>query len=422
MGIFRNVGNAIADMTARRRGRNEAEQATAPLVARRPAELTFERSAMVHIRPAAPQSLSPPDTPRPVPATPSSQGQMTFPAAWSPVDKLLMRAAQAVTITDHDTLGVVETIEIDEAAREEREMYMREAEQMGEDVISHDFGAAKLPAVNIKARYQAQLDEAKAMAELGWSLDTVLVYLKIARRGLEPLFPITWKVDFPKFPALLFTPDCASAFFANRGQSEFRMRRAFDRLCMAGADVRCAEHGHSHPGRRPEAIVRLHLRAYQHWLWADLDLARDIGRGRVANLIAIEAARGDAHAGRLEDRVRMRLEKRAKYMLSCLEVKGEHGEVVAYREDPPTLYGFVVVRSVVGVVALEPLSASRGMKTVGFFHLNRPEEEVWNCISLAILMNWVAINIAKVKAAMERIPADERPAPMPGPMHSNDVF
>lgn len=422
MGIFRTVGNAIADMTVRRRGRNERGRPVDAPVAPRPPELTFEQSAQVHIRPAAPQSLSPPDTPRPAPATPGYGAGVVYPIAWSPVDRLLMRAGRVVvSLNEADTSDVIESIELDEAAREERELYMQEAERAGKRVVTHEFTAAH-PTVSIKERYRAQVDEVKVMAELGWSMDTVLVYLKIARRGLEPLFPITWKVDFPKFPLLLFTPDCASAFFANRVQSEFRMRRAFDRLCMAGADVRCAEYSHSHPSRRPEAVVRLHLRTYLHWLLADLDLAKEIGRGTVPNLIAIEAARGEAHAGRLEDRVRMRLEKRAKFLRECLEVRGEQGEVVAYRMDPPTLFGFVVVRSVVGVVALEPLSPTRGMKTIGFFHLNRPEEEVWNCISLAIIMNWAATNASRVKEAMDQIPEEERRPMTEGLLHSNDVF
>jgi hypothetical protein len=118
----------------------------------------------------------------------------------------------------------------------------------------------------------------------------------------------------------------------------------------------------------------------------------------------------------------MRLEKRAKFLRECLEVRGEQGEVVAYRMDPPTLFGFVVVRSVVGVVALEPLSPTRGMKTIGFFHLNRPEEEVWNCISLAVIMNWAATNASRVKEAMDQIPEEERRPMTEGLLHSNDVF
>jgi hypothetical protein len=418
MGIFRNMGNAIAHFSARRRAKNDA-RAVVPRSGS--SELSLGYSIVIPTGPLAPE---PPSPPRPL-IRPHHQHELVFPCEYSAIDKVLVRVlSQGVAYTDRDMSEIVQTIELAEAARAEREAYMRRAGELdGEEVVPIALPTAGDDGdLGIKEKYQAQVDEAKAMAALGWELDTTLVYLKIARRGYEPIFPITWKIDFPKFPGLLFTPDYAAAFFDNHSQSEFRMKKAFDHLCMMGQAVRAAELRHSYPARRPEAVVRRHLRTYQHWIWADRGLTRDIVHGRIANLIAVEAGReGGSPAARLEGKVRARLRKRAVFMLDALRVKRDDG-VEEYLEDPPTLFGFVVVKGVVGVVALEPLDKTGALRTIGFFHLNRREDEIWNCISLAIIIMWVGVNLSKVKAAMDRLPLSERPTPLPLPLHSSDIF
>jgi hypothetical protein len=74
---------------------------------------------------------------------------------------------------------------------------------------------------------QGQLEKVQKLKTLRWVDDTIILYLKLSRRGFEPLFPSTWKLDFPLFPDNLFySPDVEkrAAFVHAISGSEFRGR------------------------------------------------------------------------------------------------------------------------------------------------------------------------------------------------------
>lgn len=76
----------------------------------------------------------------------------------------------------------------------------------------------------------------------------------------------------------------------------------------------------------------------------------------------------------------------------------EHDGGSIYIMEPPTLFGLVIFESLVALVAYEPLTDQ--MRAFAFYHFNKMHEEVWNCISLAILISWVRNSMLRVKEAL----------------------
>lgn len=259
--------------------------------------------------------------------------------------------------------------------------------------------------VDLRAKYAIQVEECHQMIQRGWEQDTVLAYLKLDRRGFEPLFPSTWAMDFPLFPPLLFTDDVKNAFIrAITADNWWRAIHEFDNFCKVGMNVRSAQLSHTHISRRPEALLYRAIKNYIRWAWNDADLTEELQYGRVPELLAIMCAprRDIGHVDRaeaLQERLLLRLHSMGDRLLSTLKFSSLVPEKDEFSIDPPTLFGFAVLESFVGVVAYEPIS--RTSRTVGFFNFDDRHLEVMNTISLAIVIHWVRYGLMRLREALE---------------------
>jgi hypothetical protein len=216
------------------------------------------------------------------------------PIRWTPfstVDDLIARSlAYESENWDTDVSDIVQSIETsDEDTHHDTNGVNEDDDEEGMEPTRPDRKDIRSleTKLDIRKKYQQQLDDAKRLAELGWSNDTILAYLKIARRGYEPVIPPSWKHDFPKFPQLLFAQDEEDAFVKPLKKSNFAAIHAFDNFCLMGQSVRLAEHHHTWIGRNPENMIKKHLNDYLKWAWADAGLTRDIEQGRVPCLIKV---------------------------------------------------------------------------------------------------------------------------------------
>lgn len=93
----------------------------------------------------------------------------------------------------------------------------------------------------------------------------------------------------------------------------------------------------------------------------------------------------------------------------------EHDGVRNFLIEPPTLFGLVIFDTLVALVAYEPLTDQ--LRAFAFYHFNKMHEEVWNCISLAVLISWVRNSMLRVKEVLlERgalMDIESRPQPDP---------
>jgi hypothetical protein len=250
-------------------------------------------------------------------------------------------------------------------------------------------------------KLQRQVSDVRKLIGLGWHEDTIIVFLKLDRRGFEPLFPRSWMPDFPLFPSFLFCPDewAGGPLIKNLHGSEFRAIRAFDTFCMVGQSVRDAIISHTSPTRRPEAVISRAIRKYVKWAWSDVNyLAYDLQHGRVPKLLTIVTAKPGQAAEELDDIINDKLRRLSDELRNTL------------RHDPginpyPTLFGMVIYGNVVAVVAYEPMNHERDtIRTIGFYHFEIQLEECWNCISLAILIHYIRHQLVRLQQALERCP------------------
>jgi hypothetical protein len=279
---------------------------------------------------------------------------------------------------------------------------------------SHLTPEEKLKAINeaidVRAKYELQIAQCAQMIQQGWEEDTILAYLKLDRRGFEPLFPSTWKIDFVLFPPILFTEDVKNAFIRSVSGKDWRAVHEFDNFCKVGTEVRVSQIHHTYPARRPEAMLTKYLKTYLKWAWWDAGLTEDLELGRLPQLIAIKCAKyREIHypdrAEILQERLLMRLRSMGDKLLEVLKFAAPSKNDSEYLIDPPTLFGFAVLDSLVGIVAYEPLT--RTSRTIGFFNFDDRHLEVMNTISLAILMHWVRFGLIRLRDALEEQPESE---------------
>jgi hypothetical protein len=335
--------------------------------------------------------------------------------SFSAVDDLIARSlAYELEDVDVDVSNIVQSIEIiqeDKHTTQDGANGEDEDEDVDEDKPRDRKNLLSQldEGIDIRGKYQQQLADASRLSELGWSHDTILAFLKIARRGYEPLIPPSWKMDFPKFPPILFAKDEDDAFIKPMIKSNFFAIKAFDQLCMVGRSVRLAEFNHTGPNRSPEAMIKKHLKDYLKWAWKDAGLMEDIESGRIPCLInlANRSWRRRRQGGeitmdpftKLEIKVKDKLETTSASLLSCLRAREAEDE---YMIEPPTLFGLVIYETIVAVVAYEPLSSTGVLRQFAYYHFNKLNEEVWNSISLAILVSWARNSMLRIKEVLDQ--------------------
>lgn len=233
------------------------------------------------------------DPPSPTAHQPSPSDAAKESIRWSSfsvVDDLIARSlAYESENWDLDVSDIVQSIELGEDNTQHDTNGVNEDEADGIEAKPRDGKDIRAleKKIDLRGKYEQQLADAKRLAELGWSNDTILAYLKIARRGYEPIIPPSWKHDFPKFPELLFAQIEEDAFIKPLKKSNFAAIHAFDNFCLMGQSVRLSEYHHTWVGRNPENMIKKHLNDYLKWAWADAGLTKDIDHGRIPCLIKV---------------------------------------------------------------------------------------------------------------------------------------
>lgn len=74
---------------------------------------------------------------------------------------------------------------------------------------------------DIEAERAKWEEKADAQRAEGWSDHGIEIFRRIGMRGIEPILPASWKLDFPTVPAELFTED-EDETFINTTNKDFR--------------------------------------------------------------------------------------------------------------------------------------------------------------------------------------------------------
>jgi hypothetical protein len=116
-------------------------------------------------------------------------------------------------------------------------------------------------------------DEAWLIQELhdeeGFSPQEAALFLRIRKRGLEPLMPAHWKIDFPTMPSKLFFPtedDAVGQIDSITLGGTTSATTAFQRVFNLGSSVRAK----MERGRKPEERILADLKRYVQWSVGDI--------------------------------------------------------------------------------------------------------------------------------------------------------
>lgn len=273
--------------------------------------------------------------------------------------------------------------------------------------------------LDLQQKIAEQRAQRQQMLDEGWDIDTVHLYLLIARRGFEQLFPQDWREDFPFWPGNIFTTKSEDAYLGHMYGSSLAAVRQIEKMKDLGIRMRLSVDHHTTLARRPEGLVETTVRNYIKWSYKDAKLTREVRKKRILPLIEFVSQQPGVRVNQLETIMLKKLRRLAKKQLAILKVENpeplEYEDEVspyffhgtnAYIYKPPTLYGIVTAGVVVAVVAYEPSSTRDALRTIGFFQYSKPQYDVWNSLALAILVLFCRDHMLRIQKLLPDFETD----------------
>ncbi|KAL2438354.1 hypothetical protein ABEF95_007557 [Exophiala dermatitidis] len=200
-----------------------------------------------------------------------------------------------------------------------------------------------------------------------WSQAERELFFHLAYRGFEPLLPENWMLDFDTLPISLFAQgdDKDTPLIHNVRGNQFRACRALRQLFEAGHDVR--DRTHVSPGAKREKILERVLIRYLHWALADVGLRSSNSnyvpvhmiitkRGGRSTLETLEEVATKLHG--LSQRHRQPVVAQPSIEVDNQSIADVDQTRVVVDDDEtlPTLFGMVIISSVIAIVTLSPFS------------------------------------------------------------------
>lgn len=211
----------------------------------------------------------------------------------------------------------------------------------------------------------------------GFSADEVTLFQRIRRRGLEPLMPAHWQVDFATMPDNLFQDPGEQAVIEGLTLGgTFAATAAFQAMVNLGAGVR----GKLETRREVESRILGVLRRYV--CWAVEDAALD--KRHIQPMIAISSSqeRGAEHC-------EQRMDKKLHDLAA--EFRVEEAQLIAAGheikpESPSTVYGMAVAGCVVALITLDARNRKAPTRTLLVVDFSDVTLDFWNAVGIALVV------------------------------------
>ncbi|MCJ1472298.1 hypothetical protein MMC13_000945 [Lambiella insularis] len=260
----------------------------------------------------------------------------------------------------------------------------------------------------------------------GWTQSEIDLFNKLNMRGFEPLFPTPWHIDFPTLPPGLFSSNDQLVFIKSLCSKDFRAQRALSVLLSLGPKVR----DRLRCKLSPVPTITREIRDYIKWSHVDAGLDKCDPIPALAFVSANEGesvasavtrARDQMHDLGRQYREEFRIvpdkapkkqptnpkaEKNStvkqvsdndldedKILDDEDEVAEELAELLEEGEEEfeplPTIYGIVVIHTVVSVVTYNSSIVGKDIRALALFDFGIEDQDVWNSFAVAILVVWV---------------------------------
>jgi len=248
-----------------------------------------------------------------------------------------------------------------------------------------------IPGVNLTATTIADDedadDEAWLIQELhddeGFSPQEAALFLRIRKRGLEPLMPAHWRIDFPTMPSKLFFPaeeDAVGQIDSITLEGTISATAAFQRVFNLGSFVRAK----MEQKRKPEERILADLKRYVQWSVGDVrSHLKDQPPIYPRLALVSSGGRGPVHC---ETRMQRKLTQLAT------EVREENDRLAAAGTPRPdtassTVYGLAVAGCVVALVTLDAANVDNPTaRTMGILDFSDFTLDFWNSVAVALVV------------------------------------
>ncbi|CUS14305.1 unnamed protein product [Tuber aestivum] len=222
--------------------------------------------------------------------------------------------------------------------------------------------------------------DAEDFAELlrnGFSLQEAALFQRIQKRGLEPLMPAHWQVDFSTMPDHLFTAADDPAYIESVTlDGTFNATTAFQTMVNLGGFVR----GKLEGKHDAEAKIVSSLRKYIQWSVDDAKMAGF----EIHPLIAISSSQGKDPA-----HCENRMDKKLREMAKTLRSRDSHLLSTGHprpETSSSTVYGLAVAGCVAALITLNARDEKAPTRTMLVVDFSETNTDFWNAISIALLV------------------------------------
>lgn len=248
-----------------------------------------------------------------------------------------------------------------------------------------------------------------------------LLFTRIQYRGLQPLFPASWKIDFLGLPSTLFVqnnsnfrpPICS---MNNTDSGEFRGKLAFKRLVFLGRDIRDRiqlnkEYRLPHESLAIEPYILSELRRFQQWMEKDSLGLFNHEKLKIPYLIYVSSSHSGFSknmdinvnndymivAEKMENKLREAAQYHRQRIISKytdqyssynpLTPPHEHENTQVIAIDKfPTIYGFAICKSQVAIVSLNSSDSNNPIRTLLVIDYCNVTQDLWSAIAIALTM------------------------------------
>ena len=212
-----------------------------------------------------------------------------------------------------------------------------------------------------------------------FSAEEIWLFNKLSRRGMEPLLPAAWQLDFDSFPDDLFSEDENEAFISNVNTTVTEATQELATLVDAGPRCRDA----LNRDQVPERPLKRGIERYNKWALRDAKIQPK----SYIDLIAVVAAKPSENVPATLDLLTRKLHSLAQQWRDALRHPdcNKDDEEQFYTRDPPTLYGFLIKYSVVAIVTHDASKPDKPVRNIVASNHQMDGYDVWAALAISVV-------------------------------------
>ncbi|KAG4302180.1 hypothetical protein PCK1_001452 [Pneumocystis canis] len=247
-----------------------------------------------------------------------------------------------------------------------------------------------------------------------------LLFTRIQYRGVQPLFPASWRIDFLGLPSTLFVQNNSNfkpplCSMNNTDSGEFRGKLAFKRLMFLGRDIRDRiqlnkEYRLPHDSFAIEPYILNELKRFQQWMEKDSLGLYTPEKLKIPYLIFVSSCYSDFSknvdininnnyiivAEKMEHKLREAAQYHRQRILS--EYADQYSTYISsihhdeYENTRitinkfPTIYGFAICGSQVAIVSLNSSDSKNPIRTLLVVDYCNITQDLWSAIAISLTM------------------------------------